>query len=136
MIKLIILAILFTFGTNFTFSEVCGTKYSDSIPSPSNLVTKTNYIQTSDAISIPIVVHIIYNNSTQNISDSQIQSQINVLNEDFRKMVNTRGFNANIVGADTKVEFRLANNDPSGNLNPKPAITSVQQTDYHKISVN
>ena len=35
------------------------------------------------AITIPIVVHIVYNTAAQNISDEQIQSQIDVLNEDF-----------------------------------------------------
>ena len=37
-------------------------------------------------ITIPVVVHVVYNGASQNISDSQIQSQINVLNEDFRRL--------------------------------------------------
>ncbi|MFC7358553.1 zinc metalloprotease [Jejudonia soesokkakensis] len=37
------------------------------------------------AITIPVVVHVIYNNANQNISDQQITSQINVLNADFNK---------------------------------------------------
>jgi hypothetical protein len=36
--------------------------------------------------NIPVVVHVVYNNSTQNISDAQIQSQITVLNNDFRRL--------------------------------------------------
>ncbi len=35
------------------------------------------------AITIPVVVHVIYNTPEQNISDAQVQSQIDVLNEDF-----------------------------------------------------
>ena len=34
-------------------------------------------------INIPVVVHVVYNTSAQNISDAQVQSQIDVLNEDF-----------------------------------------------------
>src|SRR3954470_10849355 len=34
---------------------------------------------------IPTVVHVVYNGAAQNISDGQIQSQIDVLNHDFRK---------------------------------------------------
>jgi hypothetical protein len=34
-------------------------------------------------IEIPVVVHIIYNTTAQNISDLQVQSQIDVLNEDY-----------------------------------------------------
>jgi hypothetical protein len=34
-------------------------------------------------INIPVYVHVIYNNANENISQSQIQSQIDVLNADF-----------------------------------------------------
>ncbi len=34
-------------------------------------------------ITIPVVVHVVYKTASQNISDAQIQSQIDVLNEDF-----------------------------------------------------
>ncbi len=36
-------------------------------------------------ITIPVVVNVIYNTAAENISDAQIQSQIDVLNEDFNK---------------------------------------------------
>ena len=39
--------------------------------------------QTTRTIEIPVVVHVVYNADAQNISDQQIQSQINVLNEDY-----------------------------------------------------
>ena len=35
------------------------------------------------SITIPVVVHVLYNSAGQNISDAQVQSQIDVLNEDF-----------------------------------------------------
>ena len=35
------------------------------------------------SITIPVVVHVLYNTPDQNISDAQVQSQIDVLNEDF-----------------------------------------------------
>jgi hypothetical protein len=34
-------------------------------------------------IEIPVVVHVIYRTASENISDAQVQSQIDVLNEDF-----------------------------------------------------
>jgi len=37
----------------------------------------------SAAITIPVVVHVVYNTAAQNISDAQVQSQIDVLNADF-----------------------------------------------------
>ncbi len=36
-------------------------------------------------ITIPVVVHILYNNAAENISDAQVQSQIDVLNMDYQK---------------------------------------------------
>jgi hypothetical protein len=40
-------------------------------------------INASREIEIPVVVHVLYNAEQENISDAQIQSQIDVLNEDF-----------------------------------------------------
>ena len=34
-------------------------------------------------VNIPVYVHVIYNTSTENISQGQVQSQIDILNEDF-----------------------------------------------------
>jgi hypothetical protein len=36
-------------------------------------------------ITIPVVVHIVYNTSAEDISDAQVQSQIDVLNTDYQK---------------------------------------------------
>lgn len=60
---------------------------------------------------IPVVVHVIHDGGTSNISDAQIQTQIDVLNEDFRRKVGTNGFGA---GVDTDIEFCLAKKDPQG----------------------
>ena len=38
---------------------------------------------TAGELVVPVVVHVLYNRSQENISDAQIQSQIDVLNEDF-----------------------------------------------------
>ncbi|MFD2718845.1 M43 family zinc metalloprotease [Hymenobacter monticola] len=40
----------------------------------------------SGTVTIPVVVHVVYNTAAENISDGQIQSQIDVLNEDFQKL--------------------------------------------------
>jgi hypothetical protein len=41
--------------------------------------------QGSSIITIPVVVHIIYNSPAENISDQQVQSQIEVLNNDYTR---------------------------------------------------
>ena len=49
-----------------------------------NYVQTANHTQARDIVTIPCVVHVIYNTSAENISDAQIQSQMDVINEDFR----------------------------------------------------
>lgn len=69
-------------------------------------------------VTIPVVVHIIHNGDAvgvdENISEAQVMSQLTVLNQDFRRMLNTPGYNNNPVGADMEIEFCLAQRDPSG----------------------
>lgn len=66
-------------------------------------------------ITIPVVVHIIYNKAQENISDEKVLSQIQVLNECFRRLsadtVNTPSWYKTIA-ADCGIEFKLATSDP------------------------
>jgi hypothetical protein len=68
-------------------------------------------------VTIPTVVHVVYRNSQQNISAAQIQSQIDVLNADYRKL-NTDAANVpaawTAVAADCGIQFCLAQRDPNG----------------------
>ncbi|CAA0185679.1 GEVED domain-containing protein [Tenacibaculum maritimum] len=73
-----------------------------------------------EIITLPVVVHILYTNSTNNISDAQIQSQLDVLNADFRR-TNSDATNKWSQAADTQIEFKLATIDPNGN--PTTGIT-------------
>jgi hypothetical protein len=75
--------------------------------------------QTGGIITIPVVVHVIHNGeavgTAPNITDAQVESQITVFNQDFRRMINTPGYNTNPIGADIQIQFALAQQDPSGN---------------------
>lgn len=91
-------------------------------------------------INIPVVVHVIHNNSSgtiggnnnQNISDAQIQSQIVVLNNDYQRM-NSDASQTPIpfqpVAANCKITFCLATTDPWGN-----ATTGITRTYTSKAS--
>lgn len=72
-----------------------------------------------NVIVIPVVVHVIHNGqpvgTAPNITDAQVISQITVMNNDFRRAAGTPGFNTNAVGADTMIQFALAQQDPQGN---------------------
>ena len=71
---------------------------------------------------IPVVVHVIHNGeavgTASNVSYAAIQSQIDVLNEDFRRIFGSNGWNTNPVGADTQIEFCLAKRRPDGSAFP------------------
>ena len=77
----------------------------------SGMLPKTGTIHT-----IPVVVHIIHKGEAigtgTNISDAQVYSAINALNQDYRKMSGTGGDGD---GSDIEVEFCLAQRDPDGN---------------------
>jgi len=66
---------------------------------------------------IPVVFHIIHTNGSDNISDAQIQDQLNILNRDYRKLnADTTAIVAafeNIV-ADAEIEFVFATVAPNG----------------------
>ncbi len=83
-------------------------------------------------ITIPVVVHVIYGNSTENISDAQIASQMQVLNDDFRRL-NADADNTWSQAADTEIEFCMATIDPNGN--PTNGITRTS-TSVSAFSTN
>lgn len=89
---------------------------------------------------IPIVVHVVHSTASgtiggtgnANISDAQIASQIQVLNEDYRRQAGTNGYNTSSIGADARIEFFLAQTDPDGN--PSTGITRnyyAQKTSFN-----
>ena len=74
-------------------------------------------IQRPGITRIPVVVHVVWNTPQQNISDAQINSQIEVLNRDFRRVnpdVNNTPAPFLPLAADARIEFFLANVDPNG----------------------
>jgi hypothetical protein len=85
----------------------------------------------SAVIRIPTVVHVVYANSTQNVSDARVCNQIDRLNLDYRKN-NAEATTAipNIafasIAADCNIEFCLATKDPQGN--PTNGITRTSTT--------
>jgi len=69
-------------------------------------------------ITIPTVVHVVYATEEQNISDDQVASQIEVLNQDFRAQNKDAVSVPEVWGglvADAKIQFELAGEDPDGN---------------------
>ena len=91
-----------------------------------NLLKHKNQPKSGALVTIPVVVHVLYNNQTENVSYEQIMSQIDGLNEDFR-LLNSDSLDDTHpfwwYTADTEIEFCLASIDPNGN-----ATTGITRT--------
>ena len=48
-------------------------------------ISEENISVYKQSMSIPVVFHVLYNTPIQNISDSQILSQLEVMNDDFNR---------------------------------------------------
>ena len=93
-------------------------------------------------VTIPVVVHVVYNKAAENITDAQVQSQITALNEDYRKLntdVSKVPAAYKSLASDAGIEFCLAQRDPNGNattgiIHKKTTLTSFSTDDGVKSS--
>ena len=98
----------------------------------------TDHPQRDIVYQIPVVFHIVYNTDAQNLPDYTIESQMEVLNEDFRRM------NANAdetrpefetFPADVEIEFVFAAQDPNGNPTSGITRTYTSQSGFPYIDL-
>jgi hypothetical protein len=82
--------------------------------------------------TIPIIFHVIHNGQSvgtgDNLSATYINAQITQLNNDFRRISGTSGYNTNAVGADTEVEFCAATVNPSNATLSEPGINRINRS--------
>lgn len=82
------------------------------------LALSTSLISSRETITIPVVIHILWKEDEQNISEEQILSQIEVLNKAFQARPDNIGIVPdhfqNLI-ANVDLEFCLAQRDPQGN---------------------
>jgi hypothetical protein len=84
--------------------------------------------------TLPVIVHVIHNGEAvgtgSNISQAQIQSQLDVLNEDYRNL-NADGTQVPAVyqprRGDMQVQFVNALRDPNGNTLAEPGIDRINR---------
>ncbi|MFA5782368.1 MAG: T9SS type A sorting domain-containing protein [Bacteroidales bacterium] len=66
-------------------------------------------------ITVPVVVHVVWNTSAQNISDARVQEQINILNRDYGGTnPHSMGSFSTSLKANTELQFCLAQRTPAG----------------------
>ena len=140
---LLLLILLCAFRSGAQQSVLCGTMQADSLRRTLHpFMGSYNYAQPDTVtpqpspatanmgvVTIPVIVHVIHSGEAvgveRNISQAQVHSQIPVLNEDFRRMLGTPGWNDHPAGADIEIEFCLAEVDPQGNYLPERGIHRV-----------
>ena len=89
--------------------------------------------------TIPVVVHVVYRASSENISTSQIKSQIAVLNKDFAAKNTDRSKVPSVwkgLVAEARVQFALAKKDPKGKATSgitRTATTAMSFTDDDSV---
>ncbi|MBL4655998.1 MAG: hypothetical protein JKY33_09270, partial [Bacteroidia bacterium] len=99
-----------------------------------NILSNSPYVfnkispKQNDILTIPVVVHIIHNNGDENISDSQVLTGIQHLNDAFR---NTAVYDST-VGVDVEIEFCLAKRDTNGGYTTGITRTESTLTDVNR----
>lgn len=132
MVPLFMLQLLVTVNTFAQGIERCGTQqlleqYELQQPGTKQAVEqaamearewiKNNPGTARSVVTIPVVVHVVYKTASQNISDEQVKSQIDVLNEDFQfsnpdTSKIPEAFKS--VAGNAMIQFCLAAYDPDG----------------------
>jgi hypothetical protein len=96
------------------------------------------------AVTVPVVVHVLYKAAGDNITDAQIQSQIDVLNADYNATNADRPSVppvwSSLVG-NAKINFKLAKKDPgdaatSGVIRKKTNVGGFGQDDGVKFAAS
>ena len=108
---------VFAFAQRNCGSTIYASRFANEIVNQQNNSSFNRDTIEDEILTIPVVVHVLYNNNAQNISDAQIRAQIDVLNEDFRRM-NADASNTpeafKVHAADAKIMFCLAQINPEG----------------------
>jgi hypothetical protein len=90
-------------------------------------------LRVSFPAKIAVVVHVVYKDADENITDHQIKSQIEALNRDYRKkntdVAKTPAVWEGLV-ADTQIEFALATQDPKGAATSGITRTKTTSTSF------
>jgi hypothetical protein len=136
MKKLIILAMLLVMTGSFTAKvqaqRNCGTMeylQQQQIADPTLPIRMENYEQALQKwiannpdqlnnkaiITVPVVVHIVYSTTAQNLSDARVVEQVNVLNRDYAGLnTGSMGSFATSLKVNTGLQFCLAQRTPAG----------------------
>ena len=91
-------------------------------------------LSNTDVYDIPVVVHVVYNNPEQNLSNEVVKRQIDILNRDFTRTnadtINLRPVFGSMIAADANIRFHLATTDPQGQSTTGITRTSTNLSSF------
>lgn len=117
------------FGWIMQYYQQHDPTYKERVAATFALSQETAAKTTGQVFYIPVVFHVIYKTAAQNLHDSVILNQLNILNDAFRKRHSDTGDIRSIfkpLSTDAEIEFYLATQDPQGM--PTNGINRVQTT--------
>ena len=100
--------------------------------------SQNNPTKSGAIYTIPVVVHVVYNTPQQNLDDSVILNQIQILNDDYQRMnadtVNMRS-DFDIVKGSPQIEFVLAQVDPNGTPTTGITRTNTPSASFGSLAI-
>lgn len=139
LISLFIILGGFTFAQEIPEAEKCWSHkaieyqeslhpgYAAHVDEQFEIAKHTPLSKSNDTYTIPVVFHVVYNTSDQNLEDSIILNQLQILKNDYqRKNADTINMRSDfdIVKGNPNINFILAQIDPDGN--PTSGITRTE----------
>lgn len=154
MIKSVLVLLLCSLGALINAQHTCGfDHYLEANPEIKNrLIEQTKsfqaqykkqqlrrgYVFNFDTVyEIKVVFHVLYNNTFENVPDSCIYSQMEVLNEDFNRTNPDTSKTLDVfkpVGGSLPFKFVLADKDPNGNATNGIVRKSTNITAFNRTS--
>ncbi|MCH2230596.1 MAG: T9SS type A sorting domain-containing protein [Crocinitomicaceae bacterium] len=105
----------------------------NSVFNASKAYSVNNSEKSNPIYNIPVVVHIVYNSPEQNLADSVIYNQLEILNKDYNRLnadtVNMRS-DFDIVKGNPQINFTLAQIDENGAPTTGITRTSTATTSF------
>lgn len=114
--------IFFILIKNIDAQSACATSSYETPPSVEKqiqdwILKNKNTLQQRAVVTIPVVVHILYYEDEENVSDADVIKQIDILNRDFRRRNADTSETPSVwraLAADMEIEFCLAKRDTLG----------------------
>ena len=98
-----------------------------------NWIKNTKHSE-NEVVYVPVIFHVLYNSTTTNISDAQIQSQMEILNNDYSRRnldtINTPDI-FDTLAADIRIQFCFAHQTPDGDWTNGITRTPTTKTTFN-----